>query len=136
VGPTTSDKIKSFCTLRVYFNPLKAELHPICNLLALLGSHHILRVSRIRVKITLRQSGRKKSKTFHIKKILGRCQKLEYYLLYRSHIHVHVNPAGLFLQKSICCTTKCVRHFKPHRQLWVESRVVTVNLSRTLIFKF
>ena len=32
-----------------YFNPLKAELNPICHLLALLGVHHILHVSRIRV---------------------------------------------------------------------------------------
>jgi hypothetical protein len=31
-------------------NPLIAELNPICHLLALLGSHHILHVSRIRVK--------------------------------------------------------------------------------------
>jgi len=32
------------------FNPLKAELNPICHLLALLGAHHILHVGRIRVK--------------------------------------------------------------------------------------
>ena len=31
-------------------NPLNAELNPICHLLALLGAHHILHVSRIRVK--------------------------------------------------------------------------------------
>jgi hypothetical protein len=30
-------------------NPLKAQLNPICRLLALLGAHHILHVSRIRV---------------------------------------------------------------------------------------
>ena len=35
--------------------PLNAELNPICYLLALLGAHHILHVSRIRVKsLTLR----------------------------------------------------------------------------------
>ena len=33
-------------------NPLNAELNPICYLLALLGAHHILHVSRIRVKPT------------------------------------------------------------------------------------
>jgi len=33
-------------------NPLNAELNPICHLLALLGAHHILHVSRIRVKLT------------------------------------------------------------------------------------
>ena len=31
-------------------NPLNAELNPICHLLALLGAHHILHVSRISVK--------------------------------------------------------------------------------------
>ena len=31
-------------------NPLKPELNPICYLLALLGFHHFLHVSRIRVK--------------------------------------------------------------------------------------
>jgi len=32
------------------FNPLNPELNPICYLLALLGAHHFLNVSRIRVK--------------------------------------------------------------------------------------
>jgi len=32
-------------------NPLKPELNPICYLLALLGTHHFLHVSRIRVKL-------------------------------------------------------------------------------------
>jgi len=31
------------------FNPLSAKLNPICHLLALLGAHHILHVSTIRV---------------------------------------------------------------------------------------
>ena len=35
--------------LSCQFNPLNAELNPICHLLALLGAHHILHVSRIRV---------------------------------------------------------------------------------------
>jgi len=33
------------------FNPLKPELNPICYLLALLGAHHFLHVSRIRIKL-------------------------------------------------------------------------------------
>ena len=33
------------------FNPLNPELNPICYLLALLGAHHFLSVSRIRVKL-------------------------------------------------------------------------------------
>ena len=32
------------------FNPLNAELNPICHPLALLEDHHILHVSRIKVK--------------------------------------------------------------------------------------
>ena len=34
------------------FNPLKPELNPICYLLALLGAHYFLHVSRIRVKLS------------------------------------------------------------------------------------
>jgi len=34
----------------IYFNPLNAKLNPICHLLALLGAHPFLHVSRIRVK--------------------------------------------------------------------------------------
>jgi hypothetical protein len=30
-------------------NPLNVELNPICHLLALLGAHHILHISRIKV---------------------------------------------------------------------------------------
>ena len=38
-----------------WVNPLKPKLNPICYLLALLGAHHLLHVSRIRVKsLTLR----------------------------------------------------------------------------------
>ena len=33
------------------FNPLNPELNPICYLLALLGAHHFIQVSRKRVKI-------------------------------------------------------------------------------------
>jgi hypothetical protein len=33
------------------FNPLNAELNPICHLLALAGTHHFVDVSRIRVNL-------------------------------------------------------------------------------------
>jgi len=33
------------------FNPLNVELNPICHLLALLGAHHILHISRVRVNV-------------------------------------------------------------------------------------
>jgi hypothetical protein len=37
-------------TGRMVLNPLNAKLNTICHLLALLGAHHILHISRIRVK--------------------------------------------------------------------------------------
>jgi len=37
-------------------NPLNTELNPICHLLALLGAHHFLHVSKIRVKQDLYSS--------------------------------------------------------------------------------
>jgi hypothetical protein len=36
--------------LEYMFNPLNAELNPICHLLALLGAHHNFHVSGLRVK--------------------------------------------------------------------------------------
>jgi len=39
-----------FC-IDLPINPLNPELNPICYLLALLGAHHFLHVSRIRVKL-------------------------------------------------------------------------------------
>jgi hypothetical protein len=42
----SSNQIKGSLT------PLNAQLNPICHLLALLGAHHILHVSRIRVNKT------------------------------------------------------------------------------------
>jgi hypothetical protein len=38
----------------VNFNPLNAKLYPTCHLLALLGAHHILHVSRIRVNVNFK----------------------------------------------------------------------------------
>ena len=49
------------------FKGLNAELNPICHLLALLGAHHILHVSRIRVKEHLYYVT---SRQMHIKYIL------------------------------------------------------------------
>ena len=46
---------KEYIFQRKVFKPLNTELNPICYLLALLGAHHFLHVSRIRVKsLTLR----------------------------------------------------------------------------------
>jgi len=47
-GPSASQDY--ICSLK-FVNPLNPELNPICYLLALLGAHHFLHVSRIRVKL-------------------------------------------------------------------------------------
>jgi hypothetical protein len=41
--------MQTFC-VAFGLNPLNTQLNPICHLLALLGAHPILHVSRIRVK--------------------------------------------------------------------------------------
>jgi len=47
---------KKLSSNRNWINPLNPELNPICYLLTLLGAHHFLHVSRIRVKsLTLRR---------------------------------------------------------------------------------
>ena len=56
VWPTDLGANKKFCKYFInrkkqeQINPLNPELNPICYLLALLGPHHFLHVSRIRVK--------------------------------------------------------------------------------------
>ena len=51
-------------TFLLGINPLNAKLNPICHLLALLGAHHILHVSRIRVKLLYDDSFSTKSFIF------------------------------------------------------------------------
>jgi len=52
-----------FCACAITFqtqstlrNPLNPELNPICHLLALLVAHHILNVSRIKVRLAERRN--------------------------------------------------------------------------------
>ena len=53
--PDDGDHTETFWScFNVNFNPLNAELNPIYHLLALLGAHHILHVSRVRVKTPLK----------------------------------------------------------------------------------
>jgi hypothetical protein len=48
-SPEESQRIIGAYVLKLFFNPLYAELNPICHFLALLGAHPILHASRIRV---------------------------------------------------------------------------------------
>ena len=53
-NPGTEDELEE--SIQDVVNPLNAKLNHICYLLALLGAHHFLYVSRIRVKsLNLRQ---------------------------------------------------------------------------------
>jgi len=47
--------VRNFLTVSAKFNPLNAELNPICHLLALVGARHILHVSGVRVNIDCTQ---------------------------------------------------------------------------------
>ena len=59
-------------------NPLNAELNPICYLLALLGAHHFLHVSRIRVKCKW------ENKTRNVELMLEKKQYRQVYVIDRS----------------------------------------------------
>jgi len=52
----------SYGTGNFQINPLNAELNPICHLLALLGAHHILHLSRIRVNKSIESLPKVKGK--------------------------------------------------------------------------
>ena len=49
------DRWRTLVNAVMNLNPLNSKLNPICHLLALLGAHHILHVSRIRVKMDLQE---------------------------------------------------------------------------------
>jgi len=46
--------VRTGCLSEMRLNPLNADLNPICHVLALLGAHHILHISRIRVNLRLK----------------------------------------------------------------------------------
>ena len=51
-GFICDNNLADYITVKTDFvNPLKPELNPICYMLALLGAHHFLHISRIRVKL-------------------------------------------------------------------------------------
>jgi hypothetical protein len=59
--PTFLIDFKQIWIRLTHFNPLNAELNPICHLLALSGGHHILHVRGIRVNRTVQQKTSRKS---------------------------------------------------------------------------
>jgi hypothetical protein len=63
-------------------DPLNAQLNPICHLLALLGAHHILHVSRIRVK----QPRQKKEKDRYCNKVKQLNRGMVYFKIFHQNI--------------------------------------------------
>jgi len=68
-----------------HFNPLNAELNPICHLLALLAAHHILHVSRIRVKGHFNPLNAQLNPICHLLALLG-----AHHILHISRIKVNL----------------------------------------------
>ena len=52
-------------------NPLHAELNPICHLLTLLGAHHILHVSRVRINLAFNPLNAKLNRISNLLALLG-----------------------------------------------------------------
>jgi len=71
----------------VNFNTLNAELNPICHLLALLGAHHILHVSRIRVNTPFKKLPIFWCKNFDNKINIYTCSYLSvFFIIYRRDV--------------------------------------------------
>jgi len=71
------------------FNSLNAKLNPICHLLALLGAHHILHVSRIRVKEYYNPLNAELNPICHLLALLGAHHILHVSII---RVKVHFNP--------------------------------------------
>jgi hypothetical protein len=50
----SSDDVLKVAYIQEFFNCLNAKLNPICHLLALVGAHHILHISRVRANTNYR----------------------------------------------------------------------------------
>ena len=72
-------------------NHLNAELNPICHLLALLRAHHILHVSRVRVKVHFNPSNAELNPIFHLLALLGAHHIFHFS---RIRVKVHFNPSN------------------------------------------
>ena len=74
------------------FNPLNPELNTICYLLALLGAHHFLHVSRIRVKDAVRNANSTQATSPLHKLLKARCALKENFQVL--NLVVHENRSG------------------------------------------
>jgi len=56
VSPDALPRPQVIARCDIIYNPLNAELNPTCHLLALLGAHPILHISRIRVNFKFKHN--------------------------------------------------------------------------------
>jgi len=97
-----------------HFNPLNAKLNPICHLLALLGAHPILHISRIRVNFIFIFN--------HLKSLICLLpQFLSHYL----YVDIHFNSV-MFTCSEFCSTTTF-----QNAESWNWISSVTFNLLTT-----
>ena len=108
-----------------WFNPLNAELIPICRLLALLEAHYILHISRIRVKSKRNQlANREKIQPVYRKqttslqsgdqthldlrnRTLGMCQQIQH--------SIHADSTIKNPQNHNKCSLVCDKPYPPYR---------------------
>jgi len=89
--------------LHSFINPLNAELNPICHLLALLGTHHILHVSRKRVNYTSTEFY--VLLTVHLGSSLVNNQlNAQYFFVYIYSNFLHVSNTPLLIIRRISCS--------------------------------
>jgi len=81
-----------------HFNPLNAELNPICHLLALLGAHHILHISRVRVNEHFNPLNAELNPICHLLTLLG-----AHHILNVSRIRVKSSSAAPSSQTLSTC---------------------------------
>ena len=101
------------------FNHLIAEL-PICHLMALLGVHHILHISRMRVKGYLTHFNAELNPICHLLALLG-----AYPILHVSKIMVKESFNHLIVELPIChlLALLAARHILHVRRVMVKVKV-------------
>ena len=100
-------------------NPLNAELNPICHLLALLGAHHILHVSRIRVD---------RIRNVLITQHSGPFRWRLYFLGYLRSLmtHIHKSPQHQISRKFVQWQMRC--SFRTDERKWQSKRAFFANM--------
>ena len=117
-------------TKHISINPLNAELNPTCHLLALLGDHHILHVSRIRGKWNKTDFFKIGFIVFYYimlvqicprRKLYGRSKQRWRYNTLNNFHHKHVILGNLFRDWLTCVNSTLSAGFIIHSNILVVS---------------